>query len=502
MLNRRGRLNRRAAPPESARPLESARPPESARGVVNRRGRLTLARPRRPASRPTTGSGSGVRAWTGAATGANGTGSVRRGSGGGQVRDGRNARRAAGDAPSAIPRPRPRPESGVRIDHRRRRGRRLPFERRRPRRRRRGLHLGGRVRTGDGRGGLLRLRRAPARCRPAARRARRSSARASCPRRAAGTRGSLPRRDRDRSPTARPRGPSCGGRPTAARASPRLSAGLSVEASCGIVWVCRWSACSSVRRCAISSSSSRGDISALSSSTSGIVVRIIVHRRVARVDDRDVGQDLLPDDALDDGRLAEIRFDREHEGLRHLGHYVLNMKTVSTTPTVANTSTGAPSMLLSRAARHSTPPTSPARERHGTGAGVAQRVGHLRLDARIEGDQREQHRAEDDRRYRAFTDSHFCGHWFETSIRNTLPTVMARAMPGWTGKPQPKTLVRRERAIGRRFLLTDHEIVRSPGQSARSRGVATTRGLDAPRVRVCAACGPHNPPNSRRGLRK
>ena len=42
-----------------------------------------------------------------------------------------------------------------------------------------------------------------------------------------------------------------------------------------------------------------------------------VHRGLARIDDGDVGQDFLPDDALDDGGLPEVRLDGEHEGLRH-----------------------------------------------------------------------------------------------------------------------------------------------------------------------------------------
>ena len=40
-------------------------------------------------------------------------------------------------------------------------------------------------------------------------------------------------------------------------------------------------------------------------------------RRVERVDDRDVCECLLPDDAFDDGGLAEVRLDRQDEGLRH-----------------------------------------------------------------------------------------------------------------------------------------------------------------------------------------
>ena len=54
----------------------------------------------------------------------------------------------------------------------------------------------------------------------------------------------------------------------------RPSPGPSADASCGIVCVCRCAAFSSVRRCAIRSSSSRGESSALISSTSGTAVRI------------------------------------------------------------------------------------------------------------------------------------------------------------------------------------------------------------------------------------
>jgi hypothetical protein len=67
-----------------------------------------------------------------------------------------------------------------------------------------------------------------------------------------------------------------------------------------------------------------------------------VERGVARVDDRDVGHHFLADDALDDRGLAVIRFDRENERLLH---QLFSMRSVSTVPTVAKTSSGALSML-------------------------------------------------------------------------------------------------------------------------------------------------------------
>src|SRR5262245_16625259 len=81
-------------------------------------------------------------------------------------------------------------------------------------------------------------------------------------------------------------------------------------------------------------------------------------RRVARVDDDDVRLDAFLDDALDDGALPYVRFDREYQGsaqlaphrvLRTTACYVFNMNSVSSVPTVTNTSTGALSMLCVRA---------------------------------------------------------------------------------------------------------------------------------------------------------
>ena len=43
----------------------------------------------------------------------------------------------------------------------------------------------------------------------------------------------------------------------------------------------------------------------------------LVPLRVERVADLDVCQRLLADDAFDDGGLAEVRLDRQDEGLRH-----------------------------------------------------------------------------------------------------------------------------------------------------------------------------------------
>ena len=67
-----------------------------------------------------------------------------------------------------------------------------------------------------------------------------------------------------------------------------------------------------------------------------------LERRVARVHDRDVGEHLLADDALDDRGLEDVGFDRENERLLH---HVFSMKSVSTVPTVAKTSSGALSIL-------------------------------------------------------------------------------------------------------------------------------------------------------------
>ena len=65
-----------------------------------------------------------------------------------------------------------------------------------------------------------------------------------------------------------------------------------------------------------------------------------IERGIAGVHDDHVRADLVPDYPLDDGRLAQVGFDRENNR-----HQLLNKKIVSTVPTVANTRSGAFSRL-------------------------------------------------------------------------------------------------------------------------------------------------------------
>ena len=129
-------------------------------------------------------------------------------------------------------------------------------------------------------------------------------------------------------------------------------------ASCGIVWVCTYSAPSIDRSREKSSSSSRGD-SGRQQDYVGDALGDRRQRRVARLDQRELCVDVFLDHASERGRLAQIRFEGEDQRHR-LGSYVatvvggfsivcgklfLNMKSTSTAPTVAKITSGAFSML-------------------------------------------------------------------------------------------------------------------------------------------------------------
>ena len=65
-------------------------------------------------------------------------------------------------------------------------------------------------------------------------------------------------------------------------------------------------------------------------------------RRVAGVDEHQIGAHLFTDDALENAGLPDVRLDREYE---RQCPYVLTMKKNNRIPAVANTSNGALSML-------------------------------------------------------------------------------------------------------------------------------------------------------------